>query len=157
MSSLWEPMANPSNANYTSTFWETLDQDGRPALGLVTSLCHGWAAGPTAELSKYVLGAAPLTPGWREFRVAPQTLGLRSAAGKVPTLHGAIEIEWRFDEEDLLTLSVEAPAHLDGMVFLPQPLLIASNETLFVVDGSKQKDGPFELKDGRIFVQQQRR
>jgi hypothetical protein len=156
LSSLWEPMANTGNANYTGTFWETIDQDGRPALGLVTSLCHGWAAGPTAELSRYVLGATPSTPGWREFKVAPQTLGLRSAAGKVPTLHGAIEIEWRFDDEDLLTLSVKAPAHLNGTVFLPQPLLTASNETVFVVDGS-EKDGPFELKNGRIFVRQKRR
>jgi len=156
LSSLWEPMADSSNANYTGTFWETLDQEGRPALGLVTSLCHGWAAGPTAELSKYVLGAMPVIPGWGEFKVAPQTLGLRSAEGKVPTLHGDIEIEWRFDDEDLLTLLVDAPAILDGTVFLPQPLLVASNETVFVVDGSQQ-DAPFELKDGRILIQQQRR
>jgi hypothetical protein len=156
LSSLWEPMANTANANYTGTFWETLNEDGEPALGLVTSLCHGWAAGPTAELSKYVLGAAPVTPGWGEFQVAPQTLGLRSAAGKVPTLLGAIEVEWWFDEEDLLTLSVEAPAHLHGMVHLPRPLLIASNETAFVVDGSEQ-DAPFELKGGRVFAQQKRR
>ena len=157
LSSLWEPMANTSNANYTGTFWETLDHDGRPALGLVTSLCHGWAAGPTAELSKYVLGATPLTPGWRQFKVAPQTLGLRSAAGRVPTLNGAIEVKWRFDEEDLLTLKVEAPAQLHGMVFLPQHLLTALNETVFMVDGSERHDGPFELKDGRVSIQQQRR
>jgi hypothetical protein len=157
LSSLWEPMANTANANYTGTFWETLNQDGRPALGLSTSLCHGWAAGPTAELSKYVLGATPLTPGWKELKVAPQTLGLRSAAGKVPTLHGAIEIEWWFDEEDLLTLKVEAPARLHGKVFLPQPLLIASNETVFIIDGSEQQYGAFELKDGCVFIQQQRR
>lgn len=153
LSSLWEPMANTANANYTGTFWETLNENGEPALGLVTSLCHGWAAGPTAELSRYVLGATPLTPGWREFEVAPQTLGLRSAKGRVPTLHGTVEVEWWFGEEDLVNLSVEAPAHLDGTVYLPQPLLIASKETVFVVDGEEQ-DGPFELKNGRVLVQQ---
>jgi hypothetical protein len=156
VSSLWEPMANTTNANYTGTFWETLNQDGQPALGLTTSLCHGWVAGPTAELSRYVLGATLLTPGWKEFKVAPQTLGLRSAAGKVPTIHGAIKIEWRFDDEDLLTLSVEAPAYLKGIVFLPQPLLIASNETTFIVSGSEE-DGPLELEDGRVHIQQRRR
>jgi hypothetical protein len=154
--SLWEPMANTENANYTGTFWETLNQDGQPALGLVTSLCHGWAAGPTAELSKYVLGATPIIPGWRDFKVAPQTLGLRSAAGKLPTTHGAIHIEWQFNNDDLLTLSVQAPAHLNGTVFLPQPLLTPSNETVFVVDDLEQ-DGPFKLKNGRILVQQKRR
>jgi hypothetical protein len=154
LSSLWEPMANTANANYTGTFWETLNENGEPALGLTTSLCHGWAAGPTAELSRYVLGAAPLAPGWREFEVAPQTLGLRSAKGRVPTLHGAVEVEWWFDGEGLVSLVVEAPAHLDGTVYLPQPLLTASNETVFVVDGNEQ-EGPFELKGGRVFVQQQ--
>jgi hypothetical protein len=154
LSSLWEPMANTANANYTRTFWETLNEDGEPALGLVTSLCHGWAAGPTAELSRYILGATPLTPGWRKFEVAPQTLGLRSAKGRVPTLHGAVEVEWWFDGEGLVSLVVEAPAHLDGTVYLPQPLLTASNETVFVVDGNEQ-EGPFELKGGRVFVQQQ--
>ena len=156
LTTLWEPMSNMTNANYTGTFWETLNQDGQPALGLTTSLCHGWAAGPTAELSKYVLGATPLVPGWKEFKVAPQTLGLRSAAGRVPTPHGAIEIDWRFGDDDLLTLSVEAPAHSNGTVFLPRPLLVASNGTVFIVDGGEQ-DGPFELKDGRVFVQQKRR
>jgi hypothetical protein len=54
----------------------------------------------------------------------------------------------------LVSLVVEAPAHLDGTVYLPQPLLTASNETVFVVDGNEQ-EGPFELKGGRVFVQQQ--
>lgn len=153
---LWEPMANPSNANYTGTFWETLDQEGRPAFGLTTSLCHGWAAGPTAELSKYVLGAAPTTPGWKKFQVAPQTLGLRSAAGKLPTTHGAVEVEWQFGDDDLLTFMVKAPAHLDGTVHLPQPLLVAKNETLFLVNGI-ERDGRFVLNNGSLLIQQQRR
>nr|XP_036575848.1 alpha-l-rhamnosidase [Colletotrichum truncatum]KAF6782491.1 alpha-l-rhamnosidase [Colletotrichum truncatum] len=60
----WAPMADPTNANYTGCFWETLDPDGTPGLGLSTSLCHGWAAGPTAELSKHVLGVQPAAPGF---------------------------------------------------------------------------------------------
>ena len=150
---LWEPMANTSNANYTGTFWETLDQEGRPAFGLTTSLCHGWAAGPTAELSKFVLGATPTVPGWKEFQVAPQTLGLRSAAGQLPTTHGAVKVEWQFGEDDLLTFVVEAPAHLKGQVFLPHPLLIAANESSFLVNGD-ERNGPFTLDNGRLVVQQ---
>ena len=150
---LWEPMANTSNANYTGTFWETLDQEGRPAFGLSTSLCHGWAAGPTAELSRYVLGATPTTPGWKDFQVAPQTLGLRSAAGQLPTTHGAVKVDWHFGDDDMLTFVVEAPAHLNGTVLLPQPLLIAANETSFLVNGKKQ-DAPFSLNNGRLVVQQ---
>lgn len=63
LENLWYSMADGSNANYTGTFWEMLDQEGRPGLKLSTSLFHGWAVGPTAELSKYVLGAMPKEPG----------------------------------------------------------------------------------------------
>lgn len=153
---LWEPMANTTNANYTGTFWETLDQEGRPAFDLSTSLCHGWAAGPTAELSRYVLGATPTTPGWKDFQVAPQTLGLRSAAGQLPTTHGPVKVDWHFGDDDMLTLVVEVPAHLDGTVFLPQPLLVAANETSFLVNG-KEQDAPFSLNKGRLVVQQKGR
>lgn len=155
LNNLWEPMANVSNANYTGTFWETLDSDGRPALGTITSLCHGWAAGPTAELSKYVLGAKPTTPGWKNFTVAPQTLGLRSAKGRLPTTHGAVEVEWHFGDDDLLTMLVEAPAHLNGTASLPQPLLVGFNETIVLVNGAEHA-GPLQLEHGRLFVQQKR-
>ena len=37
--------------NETGTFWEVLDPGGSPALGGVTSLAHGWASGPTPDLS----------------------------------------------------------------------------------------------------------
>lgn len=34
--------------------------------GLRHSLCHGWASGPTAWLSTYVLGIQPLEPGCKK-------------------------------------------------------------------------------------------
>jgi hypothetical protein len=71
LNTLWAPMADVNNANYTGCFWETLDASGRPAFGVHTSLCHAWAAGPTAELSRFVLGAQPTKPGWGEWLVSP--------------------------------------------------------------------------------------
>ncbi|KAM0714120.1 hypothetical protein Q7P37_011084 [Cladosporium fusiforme] len=153
---LWEPMANPDNANYTGTLWETLDQDGKPALGLITSLCHGWAAGPTAELSKYVLGATPTAPGWKEFQVAPQTLGLKFARGKVPTPQGVISVDWQFDSEDMFSLVVEAPEGSKGTLILPQELVIAANETVFTFNGVEQ-NGPFVMESGKTSIQQMRK
>ncbi|RSL72426.1 hypothetical protein CEP53_001104 [Fusarium sp. AF-6] len=81
LKTLWAPMANPSHSNYTNCFWETMNPDGTPGLGLVTSLCHGWGAGPTAELSRHVLGTKPVQPGYREWKVEPMTLGLSWAKG----------------------------------------------------------------------------
>lgn len=152
LDSLWGPMADEENANYTGTFWETLDQDGRPGLGLTTSLCHGWAAGPTAELSRYVLGAQPTQPGWAEFKVAPLTMGLKLAKGSVPTLSGEVDIEWSFDSDDLLTMVIEAPAGTVGRVSLPNPLLVSAKDSMFVVNGQEVNDTSFEVQGGQEFV-----
>ncbi|WP_348624636.1 hypothetical protein ABFT51_07125 [Paenibacillus peoriae] len=35
------------------------------------SLCHGWASGPTAWLSEYVLDIRPVKPGCRTISVKP--------------------------------------------------------------------------------------
>ncbi|KAH6874368.1 Six-hairpin glycosidase-like protein [Thelonectria olida] len=152
LENLWFPMADKENANYTGTFWETLDQDGRPGLKLATSLCHGWSAGATAELSKYVLGAVPSKPGWVEFSVAPLTLGLKFAEGRVPTTKGNVCVDWKFDDEGLLTMVVEAPIGTKGRVALPKPLLVETSDSKFLVGGIEQDELEFEVIGGTKFV-----
>ncbi|KAH7134103.1 Six-hairpin glycosidase-like protein [Dactylonectria macrodidyma] len=152
LENLWLPMADKENANYTGTFWETLDQDGRPGLGLFTSLCHGWATGPTAELSKYVLGARPSKPGWVKFKVAPLTLGLTSAEGRLPSNKGNVDVSWQFDGDGLLTMIVEAPTGTKGIVMLPQPLLVTADESRFLVNGKEQAGPEFEVVGGTQFI-----
>lgn len=149
---LWAPMADTTNANYTGCFWETLNEEGRPGLGITTSLCHGWAAGPTAELTKYVLGATPTKPGWTEFQVAPLTLGLRSAKGRVPFVDGVIEVDWAFDGQGLLTMTVDAPAGTTCTVNLPYPMLVAGEASAITVNGVAEKSSSFEVVGGTPFT-----
>ncbi|KAK1840452.1 condensin complex component cnd1 [Colletotrichum chrysophilum] len=147
----WAPMANPSNANYTGSFWETLNADGTPGLGLVTSLCHGWAAGPTAELSKHVLGVQPTAPGFAEWKIEPQTLGLEWAKGRMPTVLGDMTVDWRF-EGGLLRMKVESPAGANkGTVYLPQPLLTPLEKTAIRVNGVVLNGTHFEVQGGDKF------
>lgn len=156
---LWMPMADPQNANYTGAFWETLDQTGAPAFGTYTSLAHGWSAGPTAELSRYVLGASAVTPGWTEFVVKPLTVGLTNARGEVPTPRGAVRVKWSFDEgqQGLMRMVVEAPQGAQGKVYVPRPLVVDEAETVFVVNGEETTE-PFEVEGGcNIVVEQVRR
>lgn len=122
LKTLWAPMANPAHANYTNRFWETLNPDGTPGLGLVTSLCHGWGAGPTAELSRHILGAQPIKPGYQEWKVEPMTLGLSWAKGRVPTAHGPIQVQWKF-VSGLLQMKVRGPrsGNTRGTIHLPKP------------------------------------
>ncbi len=60
--------------------------------GLRHSLCHGWAAGPTAWLMEHVLGVAPASPGFDTVTINPHLAGLAYARGTFPTPHGLIEV-----------------------------------------------------------------
>lgn len=62
--------------------------------GLRHSLCHGWAAGPTAWLMEHVLGIAPATPGFREVTIRPHLADLDWARGTFPTPLGLIEVAY---------------------------------------------------------------
>ncbi|KAL3452722.1 Six-hairpin glycosidase [Aspergillus insuetus] len=111
LDTVWAPMSDPQNANYTGCFWEVLSEDGTPGLGVGTSLCHA-----------YVLGIAPVTPGFREWKVKPQTLDLDWAEGRHPVPQGAIGVQWRFDNAELLKMTVTSPHGTNGTVHLPAPL-----------------------------------
>jgi hypothetical protein len=53
--------------------------------------CHGWSAGPTHDLTTYVLGLSPAEPGYRRARLDPYLGPLSWIAGTVPTPHGWIK------------------------------------------------------------------
>ncbi|CEI67897.1 hypothetical protein FVEN_g7821 [Fusarium venenatum] len=159
LKTLWAPMANPLNANYTNTFWETLDPDGTPGLGIMTSLCHGWAAGPTAELSKWVLGVQAVEPGFAEWKVQPTLLGLEWAKGRVPTDKGTIEVEWKL-VSDLLHMKVQAGGDKGtrGTVYLPELLPVCAKDSVFKVNGKVVKKNKFAVRGGeQIEVVQMRK
>jgi alpha-L-rhamnosidase len=65
--------------------------------GLRHSLCHGWAGGVTAWLSRYVIGVRPASPGFKTVYIRPNLGNLDFVKGKVPTPYGDIEVEARKD------------------------------------------------------------
>jgi len=65
--------------------------------GFRHSLCHGWAGGPTAWLSRQVLGIRPLAPGFTKVEIAPRLGDLKWAEGSYPTPFG--EINARFESQ----------------------------------------------------------
>ncbi|OQE69652.1 hypothetical protein PENNAL_c0130G06707 [Penicillium nalgiovense] len=143
---VWGPMSDPSHANYTGCFWEILGNDGTPGIGLPTSMCHAWSSGPTADLSRYVLGVQPVTPGFKNWQVVPQSLNLNWAHGKHPIPNGQISVDWSFDKAGLLQMAVIAPEGTNGTVYLPVPLkrklnkyrasgFLSDNKTSFVIQG----------------------
>lgn len=117
---LWGAMLSPG-PDATSTFWEVVADDGLPALGGFTSLAHGWASGPTPDLSAYVLGIQPATAGFAAWTVAPHPGTLRWAEGQAPTPRGPIHVRWDVRTNGEFDLKVNAPGGTHGTVVVPVP------------------------------------
>ncbi len=79
-------------------------------------LSHAWNGTPLVQMSSRILGVTPTEPGFSEFAIAPQPCGLKYARGRVPTPHGAIEVEWKLDggEAKITRLTHPDPCRLAG-------------------------------------------
>ncbi len=73
----------PMLARGATTLWESFEP--------TASLCHGFSATPTYQLSRRVLGVAPAAPGFASVALSPDLAGLDHAEGIVPTPHGDVE------------------------------------------------------------------
>ncbi len=73
------------------------------------SLCHGWASGPTAWMSRHLLGVEIVEPGCRKVRVRPYLGDLEWMEGEYPTPYGPIKIAQRRNADGLVETTVTAP------------------------------------------------
>lgn len=77
-------------------------------VGLRHSFCHGWASGPTAWLSRHVLGIEPVGVGLKQVRIEPHLGNLEWAEGSFPTPYGVISVR----HEKLADGRVKSTVHL---------------------------------------------
>ena len=78
--------------------------------GLRMSLCHGWASGPTAWLSRHVLGVKPLDPGCTRMEICPNLGDLDWVKGSFPTPKGPVKIHVSKGKKNKLNCNIDAPA-----------------------------------------------
>ena len=78
-------------------------------VGLRHSFCHGWASGPTAWLSRHVLGVVPVEPGFRKVRIDPNLGDLEWAEGTFPTPYGLIEVKHKKNADGSVSSEVKLP------------------------------------------------
>ncbi len=81
--------------------------------GFRHSLCHGWASGPAAFLSRYVLGVEIVEPGCRKVRICPDLGDLDFVEGTYPTPYGVITVRHEKDEAGNVVSTVQAPAEVE--------------------------------------------
>jgi len=117
---MWDQMTDESGPYYTGTLWEKLNKDGTD-VDANASLSHGWASGPVSSLSGYLLGARPVTAGYKTWVIAPQPGNLKWAQGRVPTPSGPLVSRWRRGGGDSsFTQTMSAPDGTSGTVVVPE-------------------------------------
>jgi hypothetical protein len=116
-----------------TTFWEDFDLDWAKNAGRIDeftpegkkdihadfgnycykclrhSLCHGWASGPTAWMSRHVLGISVVETGGKKIRIEPHLADLDWAEGTYPTAHGVIHVRHEKKADGTIATTFEAP------------------------------------------------
>jgi Bacterial alpha-L-rhamnosidase C-terminal domain/Bacterial alpha-L-rhamnosidase 6 hairpin glycosidase domain len=139
-SKLWGPMVEKGPSS-TGALWEKVSATGGVAVKTGTdpidnnSLAHGWSSGPTWQLSQYVLGPAPVGPGYHTWTVEPHVGDLNWAKGQVPTPYGPLGVSWGKSTHEF-RLQVNAPTQTSGIVDLPSH----SGRDHLTVDGRQVQD-----------------
>ncbi len=81
-------------------------------IGFRHSLCHGWAGGPVAFLSQYVLGVNVAEPGCKRLVIKPNLGDLEWARGTFPTPYGNVKIDHRRDGDRVIS-RIDAPKEVE--------------------------------------------
>ena len=84
-------------------------------VGFRHSFCHGWAGGPTAWLSRNVLGITPAEPGFTKVRITPQLGRLAWAEGTYPTPKGPIRVRHEKQADGSIKSTVHLPDGVERM------------------------------------------
>ena len=80
-------------------------------VGFRHSLCHGWASGPTAWLSQYVLGIN-VRDGGDTIKLEPHLGDLKFVNGSFPTKFGVLKVSHKKDDNYKVITTFEAPKGL---------------------------------------------
>ncbi len=77
--------------------------------GFRHSLCHGWASGPTAWLSRHVLGIQPAAAGFSKVRIVPNLGSLDWVEGTYPTPYGVVSVRHERLADGMIKSDVQVP------------------------------------------------
>lgn len=83
--------------------------------GPTASLCHGFSASPTWQMTTFVLGLKPIGPGFMTLEFEPDLGGLRQAQGALATIHGTVRATVESSGHQLCA-TLTLPAGLDALI-----------------------------------------
>lgn len=114
-------------------------QMGPPCTWGTASLIQPAGVGPARWLGREVLGIWPASPGFRQVRIEPHTLGLAWARGSVATPQGPVSVSWN-DGPNRFEATIKTPAACETVTVALPP------GTSYELDG--QPVEPTRMEDG---------
>lgn len=93
---------------------------------------HAWGAAPANIIPRCLVGVQPIEPGFAKARIKPQVGSLASGSAEVPTVRGAILVDFASTPGKSFTLNVTLPANIEAVVYLPR---LGSDDPEVVMDG----------------------
>jgi hypothetical protein len=150
----WGYMLN-SPLGTGSTFWEGYLANGQFGYGgPYRSNSHGWASGPTAALTFYVLGIRPTTVDGG-YDIEPQTGDLSSTEGSLSTPLGDIKVAWNHNVHGaIFTERVDAPTaavhEIDVPTYGAATLVAVNGRTVW--NGSRSLAYGAHLENGYVVL-----
>ena len=111
----------PMLARGATTLWESFEP--------TASLCHGFSATPTYQLSRRVLGVGPGRQGMAEIEVGPDLADLDYAEGVAPLAGGDVTARIERDRVGF-TARYRAPEGFDLRVAPAPGLVVTSGPTM---------------------------
>ncbi len=109
---------------------------------------HAWGSAPANIVARKLMGVEPLTPGFETVRIRPQPASLTSAAVKVPTIRGPVEVAWRRDGA-AFELTVALPANTRAEVWLPGEALTEGGVPIARAPGVRVRKSVASVGGGR--------
>ena len=88
-------------------------------IGFRHGLCHGWAGGPTAWLTRHVLGVLPTEAGCRKIQIMPRPGHLSFAKGTFSTPLGPLVVSHKKNADGSIATEFQVPPGIDVTV-VPQ-------------------------------------
>ena len=80
---------------------------------------HAWGAAPANIIPRYLMGIRPLEPGFKKVLIRPQPGGLKKASVKMPTIHGAVHVEFENKKGEPFRLKIKVPSGVTPQVEVP--------------------------------------
>lgn len=108
----WRNMIEKVGSTITLEAWD-------PSLKPNLDWNHAWGAAPANLIPRGLMGVEPLQPGFKRFRVRPQTAPLDHAKLKLPTPAGPVLLEIRGKDASTWSAGLTVPAGTAAEFHLP--------------------------------------